>query len=462
MKYTIFLLFFLINSQVLNGQVFPIDTILYNGPWPTRIDLVFLGDGYQENEFDKYHSDVEMFTQALFSQSPFKEYKSHFNVFAILVPSNQSGVDHPQLFADVNLNCAQTPKQEVDSYFNSTFDSFGMHQLIVPDGGKIRSVLSYTYPAYDAGVLIINSPHYGGSGGQFTTFSTSQEGPETFLHEFGHSFGDLADEYWAGPQYAFEKPNLTQTNNPSTIKWKKWLNTNGIGIFSIPGKTGGWYRPHQNCKMQVPGFPYCNVCAEALLEKIHTLSVPIIGVSPTPGFIQIYDYDPKFEIYPINPQPNTLRTIWKLNNKVIARDTSVIVVDKELLNDGFYKEISAEILDTTILVRVDSHFSSHSYQYVWKVDGLITGIENDERETNYAISAWPNPTDSKINVSFTVQRSTVVSINFRNQLGQSLIRHEDKFTTGTHYLDFALPVNGIYLMTLTFDGVPISRKLIRK
>jgi len=66
----------------VSAQIFPVDTLLKNGPIEKQINLVFLSDGYQPDEMTKYISDVDYLVNAMFNQTPFKQYKSYFNVFA--------------------------------------------------------------------------------------------------------------------------------------------------------------------------------------------------------------------------------------------------------------------------------------------------------------------------------------------------------------------------------------------
>jgi PKD repeat protein len=91
------------------------------------------------------------------------------------------------------------------------------------------------------------------------------------IHELGHTFSSLADEYWAGSQYARETYNLTQTSNVNDIRWKNFLNQNGIGIYAHE-ESPTWYRPHQNCKMRFLGRDFCMVCSNELRKRIEILT----------------------------------------------------------------------------------------------------------------------------------------------------------------------------------------------
>ena len=133
------------------AQVFPVDTIK-NGPVNGRINLVFVGDGYQASEMNTYIADVNRAVSAIFQQPPFLQYRQYFNVFAIRVPSAQSGTKHPRTATD----CNTAPNFNVanpTTYFNTTFDSGNIHRLIVTSGqGALGAVLAASFPQYTKAV----------------------------------------------------------------------------------------------------------------------------------------------------------------------------------------------------------------------------------------------------------------------------------------------------------------------
>ena len=147
-----------------HAQVFDVDTIQYSGNIHQRINLVILSDGYQEHELDKFIEDAKDFSDTFFSGTPYKEYRSFFNVFAIRVPSNESGANHPGTATDVTEPAH--PIKEVDNYFGSTFDYYNIHRLLYPENTiAITNVLASNFPSYDQVVVLVNTPYYGGSGG---------------------------------------------------------------------------------------------------------------------------------------------------------------------------------------------------------------------------------------------------------------------------------------------------------
>ncbi|MCH6232378.1 M64 family metallopeptidase [Cognataquiflexum rubidum] len=269
-KAFIALLLFLIYSQS-QAQLMPMEIIHYSGSPNEVTNIVIVGDGYTASQQDKFLSDAKNATAGMLAQPPWRNYRNGINVYAIKVNSNVSGA-------------AQNPNNLIDNYFGSSYWSFNIERLLVAwRSQKLSSVLFTNTPFFDIGVLVVNDPKYGGSGGAFAIFSTHSSATEIMIHELGHSFGDLADEYWAGPQYARERHNMTQNTNPQTIRWKDFLNRNGIGIYPH-AESPTWQRPHQNCKMRFLGRSFCDVCSHQLEGRLKFLSTPDSPSRPTALF----------------------------------------------------------------------------------------------------------------------------------------------------------------------------------
>ena len=358
-----------VTSEV-KGQVFAIDTIMYNGDPNKLINMVFMSDGFQAAELPDYKTKVQNLSNYLFTISPFSEYKNYFNVFAIRVPSSQSGANHPGTASDESSSGGQ-PVMSVSTYFNSTFDYFSIHRLLVPQNfSAINTVLVNNFPLYDQRGIVVNSTYYGGSGGSTATTSVNSASFEILVHELGHSFANLADEYWAGDSYAAEKPNMTANSNPATVKWKNWVGTNGISVYpyGASGTPANWYRPHQNCKMQFLGPAFCSVCQEAIIETIHQMISPIESYLPSnQNNINFCTQPVKFKLSLIRPNPNTLRVTWKLNGNAIVTNVDSVIITPGLLNNGI-NTLSVQVLDTTLLTRADLHPVNHTYTISWNID----------------------------------------------------------------------------------------------
>ncbi|GAL71147.1 putative secreted protein [Jejuia pallidilutea] len=353
------------------------ETIKLAGENNNRINIVILSDGYQESELDQFVTDATNFSTELFSQSPFLEYSDYFNVYAIKVPSNESGADHPATATDVTEPL--TPIKTVDTYFNSTFDGFGFHRLLFygidwPSSNiarsKIISVLADNFPAYDSALILVNSTVYGGSGGEFPMSSMATNANEIAIHELGHSLFDLLDEYYPGDGRLREDINATKESDPSVIKWKNWLGDNGIGIYAYgtSGEAATWNRPHQGCKMRYLGFPFCSVCKEGMVEKIHDLVSPVDDFTPdNSSNIENPTFPLDFELTLIKPNPNTLESIWTLNGTTIGNNVDIISLLATDLMEGT-NTLTSVITDNSPMLRVDNHETVHVTTVTWTIN----------------------------------------------------------------------------------------------
>jgi hypothetical protein len=192
-----------------------------SGPSPQKVDLLILGDGYTQADMKKFEQDARRLTQHLFEVSPFKERASDFNVWAMAVPTQESGVSRPS----TGVHHA--------SALGARYDIFGSERYVLTlDNRALRDIAQYA--PYEFIEILVNNETYGG-GGIFGQFSTAAAGNEwanyLFVHEFGHHFAGLADEYYTSP-VAYQssgarmepwEPNVTALRDPDHLKWKKYV-----------------------------------------------------------------------------------------------------------------------------------------------------------------------------------------------------------------------------------------------
>jgi hypothetical protein len=191
-----------------------------SGPSPQKVDLLILGDGYTATDMKKFEQDARRLTRHLFEVSPFKERASDFNVWAMAVPTQESGVSRPS----TGVHHA--------SALGARYDIFGSERYVLTlDNRALRDIAQYA--PYEFIEILVNNETYGG-GGIFGQFSTAAAGNEwanyLFVHEFGHHFAGLADEYYTSP-VAYQssgarmepwEPNVTALRDPDHLKWKKY------------------------------------------------------------------------------------------------------------------------------------------------------------------------------------------------------------------------------------------------
>ena len=433
-KLTLILILF---AQISNAQIFDVDTLQYSGDLDKRINLVILSDGYQATEFSKFEADASDFNNKLFLEPPFAEYQDYFNVFIIKVPSNESGADHPGTATDVSEPAH--PVQDVDNYFGSTFDFADIHRLLVAvNTFKISNVLANNFPMYDQTIILVNSPYYGGSGGPFPVASTEASSAEVAIHELGHSFGLLSDEYFAGDQFAGEAINMTQETNPALVKWKNWHGDNGIGIYQhcCGGVSANWYKPHLDCKMQFLFSPFCSVCREGLVERIHSLASPIDSWSPMNTSVLANIFPLGFKINLIEPNPNTLKSNWMLDGVGFANNVDTVTVEEMDLTIGI-NNLTAFVEDTTALLRVDSHNGIHLNSTTWMIDYSPVGIESIlSKSETIKINLYPNPTPGILNIAMDFESPKEVRVDIVNAIGQVIKTLEEaSFLSGVKSIE---------------------------
>ena len=199
-----------------------------NGDPHSKVDVVILSEGYTANEETKFKSDLNRYTKIFFSQEPYKSYRNNFNIWGVFKASEESGTDEPR--AGIYRN----------TVLNSTFNSLGSERYLLTEDNKTMRDMAAHVP-YDAIYIMVNHQRYGGGGiyNFFCTFiSDNQWSPYIFLHEFGHSFAGLADEYYTS-DVAYNdfypkgiepvEPNITALLNPPEVKWESLI-TPGIQI----------------------------------------------------------------------------------------------------------------------------------------------------------------------------------------------------------------------------------------
>jgi hypothetical protein len=202
--------------------------VIQNGAPRDKVDLLLMGDGYTAAEMDKWHRDARRMAETLFAVSPFKERRSDFNVWAVDTPAPESGVARPSDGAFRR------------SALRAAYDAFGSERYVLTfDNRRLREAASAA--PYEFVEIVVNDRKYGG-GGIFNLYATVASDnaftPYIFVHEFGHHFAGLADEYYTSDVAygaAAELPEPWEPNataDPLAAKWKTLL-TAGIDLPSM-------------------------------------------------------------------------------------------------------------------------------------------------------------------------------------------------------------------------------------
>ena len=271
----------LISHEVANS--WKVSSLMQNGDPATKVDLCFIAEGYTAQEMEKFRADALRFTEYLFTMAPYNRHKEDFNIWLVESVSEESGTDIPH---------EDVWKKTVA---NSNFYTFRSDRYLTAQNQKTICQIATAAP-YDALYVIVNNEKYGG-GGIYNFYGLSASNckwaEEVFVHEFGHSFAGLGDEYYDSSTSYEEfynikiepwEPNLTTLVNFES-KWKDMLpsgtsvptpplsdpkNNVSIGVFEGGGYMAkGIYRPVMDCRMktnQAQGF--CPVCQRAIEKMI--------------------------------------------------------------------------------------------------------------------------------------------------------------------------------------------------
>jgi len=255
--------------------------VMISGEPAKKVDIVFIPDGYTSEEMDKFKLDCNRFAGYLFRSMPFKENKDKFNIWGIMAPSEDSGTDIPAKNIWVNTSVG------------TAFYTFDLERYLMTRANKeLRTLASYA--PYDQIYIMVNSSKYGG-GSIYNLYSVcvsnNRYSDYIFVHEFGHGFASLGDEY-STSDVTYEDfysadvepldPNLTTLVNFES-KWKDLVeegtpiptpNTeeykNKVGVFEGGGyMKKGIFRPTENCTMKsISVDNFCPVCKRAIQKMI--------------------------------------------------------------------------------------------------------------------------------------------------------------------------------------------------
>jgi hypothetical protein len=286
-------------AGLARGQiVVPLGNI---GPRPIRINVVFLAEGYTTAEYDTFKNDATRQFSALINNEAWSRFADSINGFGIFVASAESGADDP------GTNTVR------DTYFNGTFDTAGIDRLLTIDSDgmqKAYAILARTIPDYDIAIVLVNSTKYGGSGGSLVVTSVNTAANEIMLHELGHSFANLTDEYVddsTPPGADFEYPNATKQTERGLVPWSEYILPSTsiptaslsstyplettVGLFQGAAYQMTYYRPTNNSKMRSLDRPFGPVNLDAFATAVHRLDLnsakapPLITDQPASAIV---------------------------------------------------------------------------------------------------------------------------------------------------------------------------------
>jgi hypothetical protein len=198
------------------------------------VDVAFLAEGYTAEDRDKFKSDVDRMAAFLFSIEPYKRMQDRFNIRGVFQPSSERAMDEPRQRSYKKTN------------LNASFNAFDLDRYMLIEENFRMHEMAARVP-YDVIAVLVNSGRYGGGSiamDYCVTTVDNDRSRQVFVHELGHSFAGLADEYYSS-EVAYNdfypkgveplEPNITALLDPANVKWKDLLSP-GIGIPTEYGK----------------------------------------------------------------------------------------------------------------------------------------------------------------------------------------------------------------------------------
>lgn len=193
-----------------------------NGEAHQKVDIAYIAEGYTETEYEQFKADIDRYVKIFMEASPYNKFNDKFNMYGVFKASTNENVDEPRqgLFRNTAVN--------------ASFNSLNLERyLLTEDNKSMRDIAAHV--PYDAIMILVNSSRYGGGGiYNFYAITTvnDKRSEFVFLHEFGHSFAGLADEYYSSDVSYNDfyptgiepnQPNITALLDPENLKWKQWV-----------------------------------------------------------------------------------------------------------------------------------------------------------------------------------------------------------------------------------------------
>jgi hypothetical protein len=333
------------------------ETIRWFGPSDNRIDMVFVGDGYQANDLTAYRNHAEGAWQFLEAREPYATYRRYFNVHRVDVISADEGVDNDP-----------TPGISRNTALDMAFWANNIERLLSVNTAKAQQAAE-SAPDWDQILAVANSAKYGGAGyggADVGTFAGANSSSFAVAeHELGHSFGDLADEYdydadpphYAGPELVERNVSIRDraTMVADNAKWVDWLGVTlpGVGVHDC--FQGGYYhqtgvfRPTSDSLMRNLNRPYNGPSIEQMIVKIHLATKMADSFTHSVG--SAFSAGGTVGATLVEPIGYSLEKRWKLGGVLIPGAQGAFLETGELSIPPGGTSLTLEVTDPNPLVR---------------------------------------------------------------------------------------------------------------
>ncbi|QGZ51830.1 peptidase [Streptomyces sp. QHH-9511] len=401
------------------ATVVPVQT---TGPADKRFNLVVMGDGYTAEEMPAFRADVEKHLNVLWSIEPFASYRSYVNVWAVEVPSPESGVD-----CDPGLDAPRrdTP---LDMGFWGGCNPSSVQRLLTVDSAKaaaLADLVPGTSGANRQVVALAHSDTYGGAGGGYATASGGNALSSLITpHEIGHSLGKLQDEYdyyargvaggtYSGPEPASAHHTLLSEEQmrEQRAKWWRWLGEKSEAGGVIGRHEGGLYstrgvwRPSKHSIMKTLGYGFDQVEREVMVQAI-SAKVNLVQAH-TPNGAPI-GADRAVWVDTLHPLGGELDVVWRLDGRTIGTGGARTIDLRALALSAGNHTLTATVSDPTPFVRDPAVRGSAALTRTvsWTVNRALTTPEDGAEDDAEAAFTGHTPTTSPVAARSVVHADT--------------------------------------------------------
>lgn len=443
--------------------------VVEKGTINERINFLLLSEGYTEEELPQFRKDVEKVIVDIFSESPFREYRDFFNIITVEVASNESG--------------ASVPNEDIvrDTYFQATYGTVVERSMSLrhPVGtNRLYDIQMELNIGWWNGIVMVmvNDERPGGIP------SIVARGMYNFLdllHEAGHQFAQLADEYDDEAYQPVNGPNVTNETNRDFVKWRHWFRPEipiptpfhpdyfeEVGLFEGAAyRRFGWFRPQAFCKMKESQSPFCAVCNEQIIGRIYSdfNKGRILTTLPADSEVQLPE-DRSLAFSFTGPEPeHKLDFTWLVNGLETGIKTSVFNFEGAQFGRGSHlveliiSDSSPQVKDPQLIARMTKTVS-------WEVtvsNPVSVGRSEPLYQDVYLGPNYPNPVRESTMISFQLQNASEVHLAIYDVLGRQIdVLASGTFPVGEHRVEWRPGglASGVYFYSLSTNGQRITRR----
>lgn len=366
-----------------------VNTIVRTGDAKDRLDVVILGDGYREADRAQFDLDAQKIAERLAETEPYASNAELINVHAVFTPSADKGAGYDCTgIASQDAGCRNSLR---DTVFGATFVVTALADRLNLDLAasdrvnmplEIAKLFDVAVQAeYDEVIMISNTKRYSGFAGVYVSVVTTFGGnrnlmADVAMHELGHSFGALGDEYEVdGDPCLFNEPRVPLPANIASFsedgwKWDRWFSgdvpiptpPNRAVEFPVGAYEGAYncdylYRPAKDCKMRSDeSKPYCPVCMEQVVRRFYAAIDPVVE----PSVERLEDDSLRFSVV---LGGDTRTAAWTLNGQPFGEGESVIVKGSNVDSDE--NTLQVRVTDSSGRLRIEEPRASQDW--VWTI-----------------------------------------------------------------------------------------------